>query len=68
MGLHLDGLSRALQLALISSAHTLKLSSVEGPKLVVSATSAASLPQAIRTRPMRGVLFRASNVYQSSPR
>ncbi len=38
----------APQLALISSVHTLKLSSVEGPKLVVSATSAASLPLAIR--------------------
>src|SRR6266404_1894486 len=54
----------ALQLALISSVHTLKLASVEGPKLVVSAQSAASLPLAIRMRPMRGILLRGSKVYQ----
>jgi hypothetical protein len=58
----------ARQRALISSVHTLKLSSVEGPKLVVSATSAASLPRAIRMRPTRGVLLRGSKVYQPSPR
>ena len=52
----------------ISSVHTLKLSSVDGPKLVVSATSAASRPRAIRMRPMRGVLLRGSKVYQPSPR
>jgi hypothetical protein len=54
--------------ALISSVHTLKLSSIEGPKLVVSATSAASLPLAIRMRPMRGILLRGSKVYHPSPR
>ena len=33
------------------------------PKLVVSATSAASRPVPIRMRPIRGWLWRASNVY-----
>src|ERR1700716_2020828 len=33
------------------------------PKLVVNSTSAASRPVAIRMRPMRGWLWRASNVY-----
>ena len=33
------------------------------PKLVVSATSAASRPVPIRMRPARGLLWRASNVY-----
>ena len=36
---------------------------VAEPKFVVSATSAASRPVAIRMRPMRGWLWRASNVY-----
>ena len=51
-----------------SSVHTRKLSSVLGPKEVLIAASAASRPRAISTRPMRGVLFRASKVYQRPPR
>jgi len=39
-----------------------------GPKVVDSATSHASRPRAMSTRPMRGTLLRASNVYQRSPR
>src|SRR6185295_2837805 len=58
----------AIRHAATSSVHTLKLSSVDGPKLVVSATSAASRPRAISTRPMRGTLLRGSNVYQPSSR
>lgn len=50
--------------SLNSSVHTLKLFSVLGPKVVLIGTSAASRPRAISTRPMRGVLFRASKVYQ----
>jgi hypothetical protein len=46
----------------ISSAETLKLVSVFGPKLVAIATSAASRPRAISMRPMRGVLNRASKM------
>lgn len=46
-----------------SSVHTLKLSRVFMPNAVLIATSAASRPRAIRTRPMRGWLLRASNVY-----
>ena len=34
----------------------------------VMATSAASRPRAIRTRPIRGMLCRASNVYHRPPR
>ena len=34
------------------------------PNEVVIATSAASLPVAISTRPIRGLLFRASKVHQ----
>jgi hypothetical protein len=41
----------------------LKLASVQGPKEVTIATSVASRPRAIRMRPTRGVLWRASNVY-----
>jgi hypothetical protein len=40
---------------------------VFGPKVLDSATSQASRPRAISTRPMRGVLLRASKVYQRSP-
>jgi hypothetical protein len=40
---------------------------VFGPNVLESATSDASRPRAISTRPMRGVLLRASNVYQRSP-
>jgi hypothetical protein len=47
---------------------TLKLASVHGPNEVTIATSVASRPRAIRMRPMRGLLWRASNVYQRSPR
>lgn len=50
--------------SLNSSVHTLKLFSVLGPKVLLIGTSAASRPRAISTRPMRGVLFRASKVYQ----
>src|ERR1700684_1833787 len=47
-----------------SSVQTLKLTSVFGPKVWVSGTSAASRPCAISTRPIRGMLLRASKVYQ----
>jgi hypothetical protein len=43
-----------------SSVHTLKLTSVLGPKVCVMGTSAASRPWAIRTRPIRGMLLRAA--------
>ena len=48
----------------ISSVHTGKFRRVLGPKVVVIATSAASRPRAIRTRPMRGMLLRGSKVCQ----
>src|SRR5712692_5426383 len=51
-----------------SSVQTLKLTSVLGPNVVVMATSIASRPLAISTRPIRGTLFRASKVYQRPPR
>ena len=54
--------------AATSSVSTVKLWSVFGPKLVLMATSAASRPRAISTRPMRGMLLRASKVYHSPPR
>ena len=38
------------------------------PNEVVSATSTASRPRPISTRPMRGSLCRASSVCQPSPR
>jgi hypothetical protein len=41
--------------------------SVLGPKVVLIATSAASRPLATSTRPIRGILLRASNVYQWPP-
>ena len=47
-----------------SSVQTLKLSSVLGPKVVAMATSHASRPRAIRTRPTRGTLLRGSKVCQ----
>ena len=50
-----------------SSVHTVKLLSVFGPKVVLIATSAASRPRAINTRPMRGTLLRASKVYHLPP-
>jgi hypothetical protein len=51
-----------------SSVTTLNPASVQGPNEVEMATSVASRPRAIRMRPIRGVLCRASNVYQRSPR
>jgi hypothetical protein len=51
-----------------SSVITLKPASVHGPNEVTIATSVASRPRAIRMRPMRGLLWRASHVYQRSPR
>ena len=49
-------------------ADTEKPLSVFGPKVVLIATSAASRPRAISTRPMRGMLLRASKVCQRPPR
>ena len=51
-----------------SSVQTLKLASVLGPNVVAMATSIASRPLAINTRPIRGTLLRASKVYQRPPR
>ena len=58
----------AVAAEMISSVITLKLASVHGPNDVTIATSVASRPRAIRMRPMRGLLWRASNVYQRPPR
>ena len=52
----------------LSSAQTRKPDKVPGPKVWVSGTSAASRPRAMRTRPIRGVLLRGSNVCQRPPR
>ncbi len=52
----------------ISSVHTLKFTSVLGPKVWVIGTSAASRPCAISTRPIRGSLLRGSNMCQRPPR
>jgi Quinolinate synthetase A protein len=51
-----------------SSVNTLKPASMHGPNEVTIATSVASRPRAIKIRPMRGLLWRASNVYQRPPR
>jgi hypothetical protein len=51
-----------------SSVITLKPASMHGPNEVTIATSVASRPRAIKMRPMRGLLWRASNVYQRPPR
>src|SRR5580692_11736276 len=51
-----------------SSVNTLNPDSWQGPKEVTIATSVASRPLAIKIRPMRGLLWRASNVYQRPPR
>src|SRR5437762_6355093 len=51
-----------------SSVHTLKLANVLGPNVLLIATSAASRPRAISTLPIRGVLLRASKVYQRPSR
>ena len=50
------------------SACTENCTRVFGPKVVLIATSAASRPRAINTRPMRGTLLRGSNVCQAPPR
>ncbi len=55
---------QAIQRLLTSSVRTLKLFSVLGPNVLLMATSDASRPRAINTRPIRGVLLRASKVYQ----
>src|ERR1700693_6339144 len=52
--------------SLISSVHTWKPTSMLGPNALLIATSVASRPRAIRTRPMRGTLFLASKVCQWS--
>src|ERR1700679_4243858 len=54
--------------ATTSSVTTRKLLSHDTPKDVVIATSAASRPVAIRTRPIRGALLRASKVHHLPPR
>ena len=51
-----------------SSVITSKPARVHGPNEVTIATSVASRPRAIKMRPMRGLLWRASNVYQRPPR
>ena len=50
------------------SVQTVKPVRVVAPKDVVRATSTASRPRPISTRPMRGSLCRASSVYHRSPR
>ncbi len=52
------------QATFTSSVQTLKLFRTLGPKVLLMATSEASRPRAINTRPMRGMLLRASKVYQ----
>lgn len=54
----------ATSASVTSSVHTVKFLSWFHPKVVEIATSAASRPRAITMRPMRGSLWRASNVYQ----
>ena len=51
-----------------SSVHTLKEARWFSPNVVVSATSAASRPRAISTRPIRGLLWRGSKTYHCPPR
>jgi hypothetical protein len=51
-----------------SSVTTSNFASRHAPKLVEIATSVASRPRATTMRPMRGALWRASNVYQRPPR
>ncbi len=46
---------------------TLKSVSTAAPNALLIATSAASRPYAIKTRPIRGALFRGSNVCQLPP-
>jgi hypothetical protein len=52
----------------ISSVTTSNRESLAVPNDVVIATSVASMPVPISTRPMRGILCRASRVHQRSPR
>jgi hypothetical protein len=47
-----------------SSVHSLKLSKVLGPNVLLIATSGASRPRAMSTLPMRGVLLRARFLYR----
>src|SRR6185295_7323649 len=54
--------------SLISSVITVKLSRNAGPKVIAMATSDASRPRAIRTRPIRGMLLRGSKMYQRPPK
>ena len=69
----ISSVSRALQSgtsaspSATSSVQILKLSSLFGPKVVTIATSAASRPRAISTRPILGMLFRGSNMYHPPP-
>ena len=51
-----------------SSVTTVNCTRVVGPKVLLIATSAASRPRAISTRPIRGTLLRGSKVCQSPPR
>src|SRR5688500_9032449 len=53
--------------AVISSDQTTNFASRAEPKAVESAQSTASRPRPMTTRPTRGVLCRASNVYQRPP-
>jgi hypothetical protein len=50
-----------------SSVMTLNRASIAGPNAVEMATSAASLPRAMRIRPIRGRLCRASSTHQRPP-
>jgi hypothetical protein len=63
-----SGLGLRTNVSATSSAQTSMVINCVGPKLVMVAVSTASRPWAIRMRPMRGVLWRASNVYQRPPR
>jgi hypothetical protein len=54
--------------ATTSSVITVKLLSVLGPKVVLIATSAASRPRTISTRPMRLMLLRTSKKVYHPPR
>ena len=51
-----------------SSVMILNFTNLVSPNVVVIAQSAASRPRAIKMRPMRGVLWRASKVNQRPPR
>src|ERR1700744_4518851 len=57
----------AIAHAAMSSVHTLKLTSVFGPKVWVIGTSDASRLWAMRVRPIRGTLLVGSNVCQRPP-